>query len=420
MSMTCVLCKEEATEQTPFMVIPESCLCSSKTGKRIHYRCAKIFPQLHQTITKKYTPAYKMCRICEKQTANISYKVGENTITIKLEDIDPFQGWQPSELHRTQDMRSSGHKYNYGLIYTNSAESQKTFHERWYYPVEDRFTKPMLMKTFTMVNRAYEGVYKTYFTHGKLNEEINYVRHRKHGINTMYHSNGKIYTVKMYVNGENTGENLRYDDKGQLMEKYTVTRGLMDGHYESWYTPTQKHKDLYYRLGSYDYSKHLLTYHSDGKIMYECKPIGTDTTGKAILLKKMYFQNGQLENEVKCQYDPKYENYLRPIEFPIIFYNRDGSICSQITKTADNKIKVESFFAGESQRKMSVYYLDDKGRKTGLYCSWYKTGSRETMCCYRKGRFIDEYIKWDSSGNLLKYGKHDSNERFISEVLNIN
>ncbi len=416
-TITCILCKEAHSEETPFMEILPDCLCCNE-DKRIHVRCAKMHNQLHESLIKKYMPGYVMCRACTKYlspTVN-TYTQGDDTISISLDICDSYQGWKPHEIQRSETMRSSGHKCNICVKYASKNKGINRF-EIWYYPLNTTTTnKPLLMKYWHNNSRNVKhGEMAQYYTNGKLEFSLNYKNGNYDGEYKKYYSNGKVYSIANYVNHNQTGLQLSYFDNGVLCSKYNMKDGSKHGLYEEWYIDEKKKIEWYYINGHSDYTKKLIKWYNDGKVEQEYMPLIEN--GKNIIKKSSYYTNGQIEYEIKCIYDTSYSDKLKPVEYPYNEHYSNGSIRKTCTKITDDKVQVETFHA--QGKKNEVYYINKNGYKHGLYMSWYQSGGREILCMYRRGHPVDESAKWDADGNLNKFGRYDRDGRFHHVTLGV-
>ena len=76
---------------------------------------------------------------------------------------------------------------------------------------------------------AQNGIVRTYFPTGEVQEELSYANNILEGNSVWYYQNGNIMTEKNYDNGILNGWVKEYFDSGLVKEEYEVRGGIKDG-----------------------------------------------------------------------------------------------------------------------------------------------------------------------------------------------
>jgi antitoxin component YwqK of YwqJK toxin-antitoxin module len=80
------------------------------------------------------------------------------------------------------------------------------------------------------VDDRKEGLWKKYYTNGKLNSEITYTMDRPDGPYAVYYDNGKLEEKGTWLRNKNTGEFKRYYSNGNLQQAFLFSdKGLRNG-----------------------------------------------------------------------------------------------------------------------------------------------------------------------------------------------
>ena len=86
-----------------------------------------------------------------------------------------------------------------------------------------------LMRTYTLKDGNFHGIYKEYNIYGDPVEEINYVNGIRNGKFKLYHDNGMIKMEGSNSNGEINGTVKMYDEYGQLIRIAITKNGELQG-----------------------------------------------------------------------------------------------------------------------------------------------------------------------------------------------
>lgn len=164
----------------------------------------------------------------------------------------------------------------------------------------------------------FEGTFESYFENGKLKEKRNYVNNEIDGIMLVYNENGNLEKKVNYAKGkrvDDSNSKKEYHGNGKLKKESPIVNGKIEGREKIYYESGELFSFVEYvgnkKNGDYE------CYFGDGTIQQ--KGIYKDDKFNGFL--KTYHTNGKLKNE-SINIDGKYEGYLTEYYF-------DGTVSSK-------------------------------------------------------------------------------------------
>lgn len=101
----------------------------------------------------------------------------------------------------------------------------------------------------TLTCYAQEGLFKTYYSNGKIESEIIYVDRVREGAAKFYYENGNLKQELNYVNGKVDGLVKEYYENGNLKQTYTIQDGRKEGPVSLYKEDGTYVSDIFYERG---------------------------------------------------------------------------------------------------------------------------------------------------------------------------
>ncbi len=449
---TCKFCKEPENEINPFLRIahPE---CQCPENHMMHIKCMIIFTKIDNTIVNNNFRHIKSCRTCKVKCSTGVYKDDSANITIRYdENQSNYNRWTTRSGERTTF-----------AIKINSHPLVKT--EVWYLDnistSSVKETIPLLMKesyTFgSMIKRIEYSVennnsngkrciceYATYKSTDQYNSRADGIHYKcsiprtqAKGVCKSYLLNETEYSALHH--GDRHGRSRIYENlvskqasyitpdfKCKLLIDANYSRGHLHGSVVEKTETGIILKEYTCNMGDIDYTKPVLMQSTNGygdntkvKSKLSITPLGTYLGKNKI--RNQYWEYDKLIHDLvqivslSSIYGLNREHSYIDVEFPNFVYYNNGDIKKKseiVDIDGKSVVHVEEFSV--TGKKITEYYkIKNTNSKCGLYREWYIAGQIKQICEYNNDRLISVYAQYSITGDIIKFGKYNSNGEFI-------
>lgn len=107
----------------------------------------------------------------------------------------------------------------------------------------------LLVLFVTLTSYAQDGLFKTYYSSGKVESEITYVDRIRDGAAKFYYENGNLKQELTYVNGKVEGLVKEYYENGNLKQTYNIQDGRKEGPVSLYKEDGTYLSDIFYEKG---------------------------------------------------------------------------------------------------------------------------------------------------------------------------
>lgn len=209
-----------------------------------------------------------------------------------------------------------------------------------------------LEKEIEILDGKLTGVYKEYYENGKPEVQATYIKGKRNGVYTSYYDNGQKDFVLKYDHGEPEGDRMLYNERGQLTRKTTFKNGKRDG-LDIQYNDEKEYYIITYQNGvpvGYTYKG------EDGKEIKD--------ESKKLSMIKLYYPNGNVEAELPLK------NGL--IDGEAKYYYSTGSLREVVPLKNDERHGTAKEYFKNGKLYMQSVYVN--GERTGPYKSYFASG----------------------------------------------
>ena len=196
-----------------------------------------------------------------------------------------------------------------------------------------------------------------------IKSRMGFLNHLKEGDYVRYHRNGKEMEVGHYIKGKRSGVFTHYFDSGSISKIITYKSGVIDGSVKS-----------YFENGNLSIEQ-----------VYENGTPALDS------VTKHYYQNSQLMTSQKM---------LSRYESEVLYFDNSGSEINK-SKTLitlyhpNGRVREEIHF---KDTNVSGHKLLTSGVKSGIFKSFYETGTMDVVCHFLNGKLDGDYFKKFDNG----------------------
>ncbi|RYD57314.1 MAG: hypothetical protein EOP56_08365 [Sphingobacteriales bacterium] len=217
---------------------------------------------------------------------------------------------------------------------------------------KSHYSNGSLEKEMEIVDGKLNGAYKEYYENGKLKEQATYRKGDRDGIYTTYYENGQKESELNYTRGKADGILTNYDEKGKVSGKVSFKDGKRDG------------LDIVMTDGR-EFS--IIDYKNNIPVGYRF--IGPDgkeikEASKKLSSLKLYHPNGNLRSDLPLK-DGKIHGQAK-------YYFNTGKLREVVAYEDDEKNGTSTEYYRSGKTQMVSEYV--KGERTGWYKGYYGNG----------------------------------------------
>lgn len=250
------------------------------------------------------------------------------------------------------------------------------------------YSNGKLEKEMEIQDGKLTGVYKEYYDNGQLREHGTFRKGDRDGMYTKYYENGKKESELNYSAGKADGERISYDEHGAVTDKTTFRDGKHNG------------TDIFVSEGKEYY---VIDYKNDVPVGYTFKsPDGKEIkeTSKTLTSLKVYHVNGNLKSDLPLK-DGKIHGTAK-------YYFNTGSLREEVNFEND----VKHGTAKEYFRNGKLYIVSEyvQGERTGWYKGYYANGQVEAEGWLLNNNKEGVWRFYSVAGKLEREGFYLNNE----------